>query len=178
MTVRLVYETHSISTDNEAGVATGWRPGELSGRGRAGASELGERRREDGIDVVYTSDLRRAVQTAAIAFEGSPIPRVQDARLREVDYGEWTGMDVEKLHATRADHVDHPFPGGQSYRQTTDAFAAFLDHLRREHDGRRVLVIAHAAQRYALAHLLDGVRLEDAVVAPFDWRPGWEYVLD
>jgi broad specificity phosphatase PhoE len=177
VTVELVYETHCFSTDNEAGIATGWRPGELSAQGRINAQALGDRRRDDGIDVVYTSDLRRAIETAEIAFAGSPIPLVQDARLREVDYGDWTGMPVDKLHETRPDHIDTPFPGGQSYRQATAAHEAFLADLRRERDGQRVLVIAHAATRYALMHLFDGMPLERAVVAPFDWQPGWEYVL-
>lgn len=42
--IELVAETHSISTDDEAEIATGWLPGELSPRGRAPARELGERR--------------------------------------------------------------------------------------------------------------------------------------
>ena len=27
MAVQIIFETHSVSTDNEAGVATGWLPG-------------------------------------------------------------------------------------------------------------------------------------------------------
>jgi hypothetical protein len=34
MTVEIVYETHSVTTDNEAGIATGWLPGQLSDEGR------------------------------------------------------------------------------------------------------------------------------------------------
>jgi len=41
MAISLVYETHSTTLDNEAGVATGWLPGELSPAGRGGARELG-----------------------------------------------------------------------------------------------------------------------------------------
>ena len=53
MSVSIVYETHAISTDNEAGIATGWLPGRLSETGRTGARELGERRRDDGIAAIY-----------------------------------------------------------------------------------------------------------------------------
>jgi len=38
----VVFETHSITVDNERGVATGWLPGELSERGRDVARELGQ----------------------------------------------------------------------------------------------------------------------------------------
>jgi broad specificity phosphatase PhoE len=71
-----------------------------------------------------------------------------------------------------------PFPGGgQSYRDVVDATAGFLDDVRRDHDGERVLVIAHSANRWALQHLLDGRPLEQLVSEPFGWQPGWEWTL-
>ena len=177
MPVDIVYETHSISVDNEAGRATGWLDGELSERGRALAKELGTRRRDDGIDAVFTSDLRRAVETVEIAFEGSPIPIHVDARLRECDYGEWNGMPVARLDAERACRVSQPFPGGESYQQAVDRMAGFLTYLARDHGGQRVLLVGHSATRWALEHLLHGVPLEELVTAPFHWREGWAYVL-
>lgn len=174
MALELVYETHSISVDNERGIATGWLPGELSEHGRRGARALGERRRGDGIACVFTSDLRRAVETAEIAFAGSGVEIRRDDRLRECDYGELNGAPVERLDPRRR-FVDAPYPGGESYRGCVERMRAFLDDVVREFDGRRVLVIAHSAQRWALRHLLEGVPLEDLVDAPFEWQEGWEY---
>jgi broad specificity phosphatase PhoE/GNAT superfamily N-acetyltransferase len=177
MAVDLVYETHSISTDNEAGRATGWAPGELSPRGVELARELGRRRADDGFDLVLSSDLHRAVQTVEVAFAGSDVPRSTDVRLREVDYGELTLAPVDRIDAERLDHVDVLFPGGQSYRDVVDGMSDLLDELARDHDGHRVLLVGHAATRYALDHLLTGRPLEAAVVAPFAWREGWTYRL-
>ena len=95
----VVYETHSTSEHNEAGIATGWLGGALSAAGRRQAVELGERRRDDGIELVVASDLWRAVETAAIAFDGSGIPLRVDWRLRECDYGELNGMPRPLLDA-------------------------------------------------------------------------------
>lgn len=176
MAVELVYETHSISVDNERGIATGWLPGELSAEGRRLAHALGERRRNDGIDCVFTSDLRRAVETAQIAFDGSGVEIRQDARLRECNYGDLNGTPVGELHP-RLRFIDRPYPGGESYRDCVEKMRSFLGDVASEFDGRRVLVIAHSAQRWALRHLLEGVALEELVDAPFDWQEGWEYVL-
>lgn len=85
MAVEIIYETHSITTDNEAGISTGWLPGHLSAQGRREALELGERRRNQGIATVFTSDLLRAVETARIAFPDGRPPIRQDTRLRECD---------------------------------------------------------------------------------------------
>ncbi|MEV0840359.1 histidine phosphatase family protein [Actinocatenispora sera] len=87
MPVEIVFETHALTEDNERGIATGWLPGRLSDRGRSNAADLGRRRRDDGIAAVFTSDLRRAADTARIAFGDSDIPILADWRLRECDFG-------------------------------------------------------------------------------------------
>ncbi len=177
MSIDIVFETHSTSEDNENRIATGWLDGKLSKHGRNQAWELGRRRRHDGIDVVFTSDLGRAVETAAIAFAGTDMPVIRDARLRECNYGELNGKPVPQLDAVRMDHVDVPYPGGESYRQVVSRVSSFLADLARERDGERVLLIGHAAPRWSLDHLLRGVPLEQLVSRPFDWREGWAYTL-
>jgi broad specificity phosphatase PhoE len=177
VTVDIAYETHSWSEDNDRGIATGWLDGRLSERGRRLAEELGQRRRDDGIRVVFTSDLGRAVETADIAFAGTDIPVITDARLRECNYGQLNGMAVSQLEAERMQHIDDPYPNGESYRQVVDRVASFLADLARNWDGARVLIIGHAATRWALDHLLTGVALERLVSTPFDWREGWSYAL-
>ncbi len=175
--MEIIYETHSISTDNETGIATGWLPGELSRAGRALAAELGERRRGDDLEAVFTSDLWRAVETAEIAFVDQDVAIFRDVRLRECDYGELNGKAVALLNGNRAAHIERPWPGGQSYRDVVDQTRTFLTDLARRFDGTRVLIIAHSANRWALQHLLLGERLEDLVDAPFDWRPGRRFRL-
>jgi broad specificity phosphatase PhoE len=178
VSIEIVFETHSTSVDNERGIATGWLPGELSETGRGQAKQLGERRLNEQIATVFTSDLRRAVQTAGIAFGASGIPIRQDARLRECNYGRLNGMPVAQLDSIRARHVDEPFPDGESYRQVVGHMAEFLSDVGREFDDGRVVVVGHTATRWALDHLLQGRALEDVVEVAFDWQPGWRYVLN
>jgi alpha-ribazole phosphatase/probable phosphoglycerate mutase len=177
MAVAIIFETHSLTTDNEAGIATGWLPGQLSERGRGLAAELGQRYRATGIAAVFVSDLARAVETADIAFGDSGIPIYQDARLRECNYGALNGMPAARLAAERARHIDRPYPGGQSYRDVVDATRDFLRDLASRWDGRRVVVISHSANKWALDCLLCGAVLEDLIEAPFGWREGWQYTL-
>jgi broad specificity phosphatase PhoE len=177
VSVEIVYETHSLTTDNERGIATGHLPGTLSEAGRGLAAELGARRLGDGIAVVFSSDLARAVETAEIAFGGTELPVHLDARLRECDYGFLNGRPVSEVQAVRAGHLDEPFPGGESYRQVVERTRSFLRDLEAGWDGSRVLLIGHSANRWALDHLLLGQPLEELVAAPFEWREGWEYVL-
>jgi 2,3-bisphosphoglycerate-dependent phosphoglycerate mutase len=175
MTVRIVFETHSTTEDNENGIATGWLPGRLSAAGREQAAELGRRRAEDGIAAVFSSDLARATETVGVAFAFSLVPVLLEWRLRECDYGALNGSPAADLHAHRRDHLDLPYPGGESWRQAAARVASFVADLTPRWSGQRVLVIGHVATRWGLDHVLNGERLEDLAAADFAWQPGWEY---
>lgn len=174
----LVFETHSITEDNEHGRATGWLPGRLSASGRALAAELGDRRRRDGIAAVFISDLARSVETATIAFARVEISVFHDWRLRECDYGELNGLPATEVHrGGRLSRLDDPYPGGESWRQAVERVGRFLDDVPLRWRGGRLLVIGHVATRLAFDHLLAGHDLEALLAADFVWQPGWEYQL-
>jgi alpha-ribazole phosphatase/probable phosphoglycerate mutase len=177
MGVDLIFETHSISEDNERGIATGWLPGALSTRGRQLAQERGARHRLHPPAVVFTSDLQRAIDTAELAFRGTNIQIRADARLRECNYGQLNGAPVAQLEGRRAEHLQEPYPGGESFDDVVARMASFLGGLAREWDGDRVVVIGHSATRWALDHLLHGLPLVDLVDEPFNWQEGWRYVV-
>jgi 2,3-bisphosphoglycerate-dependent phosphoglycerate mutase len=177
MAIELVFETHSTSEDNERGRATGWLPGRLSPQGREQARQLGQRRTGDRIAAVFCSDLARAAETASLAFAGSAVPVLYDWRLRECDYGRRNGMPAAELHAGRRQHLDRPYPGGESWRQAVTRVGRFLGDLPPRWDGQRVLLIGHVATRWGLDHFIAGIPLEDLLERDFAWREGWEYLL-
>ena len=55
---------------------------------------------------------------------------------------------------------------------------SLVTDLRSRHTGRRVLLIGHSANLWALQHLLDGTPLEQLVAAPFAWQEGWGFKLE
>ncbi len=177
MGTTIVFETHSLTEDNERGVATGWRPGTLSLKGRELAKELGARRNDDGLSAIFTSDLARAAETTSIAFVSTDLPVLQDWRLRECDYGELNGAPDNQVHDDRRRWLDVPYPGGESWRQAVTRVAGFLTDVPTRWDGERILVIGHVATRFALDHYLGGAPLEELVDTDFEWQAGWEYRL-
>jgi alpha-ribazole phosphatase/probable phosphoglycerate mutase len=173
--IELVFETHCPTVDNEQGRATGWLPGQLSEQGRLQAQQLGRRRGGDQITAVFSSDLARAAETASVAFAGSAIPVLYDWRLRECDYGQRNAMPVAELHAGRREHLDQPYPSGESWRQAIARVGRFLADLPLRWNGQRVLVIGHVATRWGLDHIIGGVPLEELIEQNFTWQEGWEY---
>jgi 2,3-bisphosphoglycerate-dependent phosphoglycerate mutase len=176
--IQVVFETHSISEDNELGVASGWNHSKLSPRGRELARELGQRRSHDGIDAVFSSDLRRAAETAEIAFGETAVPILLDWRLRECDYGDLNAGPAAGHAGQRTRFLDEPYPAGESWRQAVARVGRFLEDLPARWAGKRVLVIGHVATRWGLEHQLAGVALEELAEAGFTWQEGWEYTLD
>ncbi len=179
MSITIVFETHSLSEDNERGIATGWLPGRLSAQGRDYAAEMGRRRHGDGISAVFTSDLRRAAETAQIAFGDTGIPVLYDWRLRECDFGERNGTSAAEIREDHERHIDQPYPGGESHRQAVRRAGALLSDLPTRWSGQRIMIIGHLATYRALEHVVNNVALEELMAAEFVWREeGWEYVLD
>jgi 2,3-bisphosphoglycerate-dependent phosphoglycerate mutase len=178
MSIEIVFETHALSEDNERGIATGWLPGRLSARGRANAVGMGRRRRDGGIAAVFTSDLRRAAQTAEIAFGDTDIPILYDWRLRECDFGARNGSPAAEVRGDRLDFCDRPYPGGESHGRAIARVAGFFADLPTRWAGRRVMLIGHLATYRGLKHVVNGLTVQELVEAEFEWRAeGWDYRL-
>jgi 2,3-bisphosphoglycerate-dependent phosphoglycerate mutase len=86
-------------------------------------------------------------------------------------------MPAADLHGARADHLDRPYPGGESWRLAIARVGRFLTDLPLRWDNQRVLVIGHLATRWGLDHFIDGIPLETLMAEDFAWQEGWRYRL-
>lgn len=177
MSTEIVFETHSWSEDNDRGIATGWNHGALSPEGQRLAGDLGSRRRDDGIDLVFTSDLHRAVETAEIAFAGTAVPILKDWRLRECNYGTGNGMPAAELHRDKSRYATTAYPRGESWSTAIARVGWFLDDIARYAEGQRILVIGHVATYWGIVHRLHGTSAERLIADGFTWQLGWEFEL-
>ena len=181
MSVKITYFVHGTTTDNENHIATGWAPGELSELGISQSKELGELVDDKVFAAVFCSDLKRAVDSAQLAF-GENHEIILDNRLREVNYGDLTQTPSDSFKPQMAEYIDNPFPNGESYRDVETRIADFLEYLRNNYEGMHVAVVAHQAPQLALDVLIEGKTWEQAIDEDWrkteDWQPGWDYVLD
>jgi alpha-ribazole phosphatase/probable phosphoglycerate mutase len=174
--VTIIFESHSTSFDNENHIASGHNDIGLSPLGEQQTKELGERYESIRLDAIFCSDLKRSYETAELAF-GEKFPIIQDARLRECDYGDFTQHPSEEVEPLKELHITEPFPNGESYNQTAARMGEFLKDLLKDYDGKKVMIIGHRATQYGLEHWIKGVQMIDAVTAPWHWQPGWVYQL-
>lgn len=144
---------HGVSNWNSENRLCGRTDVPLSDEGRRQAARLAERLRGLAPAALYTSPLRRAVETAEIIAATVSLTPVTDERLVELDYGAWEGktfaevmeQDAEAFRAWDADPGNVPPRGGESGGQALKRVAPFLDELAARHPGERehVIVVCH-----------------------------------
>lgn len=178
--MKLTYFVHSITEDNEKGLATGWMQGNLSKEGIKRAKALQSDLQQRDFDAVFCSDLKRTIVSADLFFEGK-FPTFIDWRLRECNYGEKDGMPAVNFKKNREqDYIDTPYPMGESYKNVEHRIQSFLSdlgHLNFNH----VAIVAHQAPQLALDVLLKSQTWDEAIANDWrktqSWQPGWEYSL-
>lgn len=174
--VTIIFETHATTEDNEAKLAAGWYDVALSPLGESQARQLGERYSDQAFDAIFCSDLQRSYKTAQLAF-GNAYPIIQDKRLRECNYGDMNRAPKTEVEACRENALVTPFPNGESYAETMERMSHFLQDLAVSYEGKTIMIIGHRATQYGLEHWIKGLSLEAAILAPWQWQPGWQYVL-
>ncbi|KKQ26129.1 MAG: Phosphoglycerate mutase [Candidatus Woesebacteria bacterium GW2011_GWA1_37_8] len=181
MSVEITYFVHGTTTDNEEEISSGWKDVGLSDLGKKQSLELIQQIRDKKFDVVFCSDLKRAVDSAKLTF-GDSVKIVEDSRLRECNYGDLNGKPSEIVEPLQEKNVTNKFPNGESYEDVKARIADFLGFLRQNYEGKYVAIVAHKAPQLALDVLLGGKTWEQAFAEDWRkkhaWQPGWDYTIE
>lgn len=141
---------HGETVDNVNRIMQGQTQGRLTLNGIRQAEELRDSMAQACLDAVVASDLRRAVDTAAIIAEPHGLPVTTTPLLRERDWGSFTGRYIPELK-------DEPWPDDiETLDQLKARAAVFLDLMRREHAGQTVLAVGHGIINKAIQAVLYG----------------------
>lgn len=116
--------------------------------GRRQAGELAERLAGNGIEVIVSSDLARAAETAAIVAARLQLDVRKERDLREIDVGSWSGLTLDEVAERfptgfarwRGGEIGHD---GESREQLSRRVVAALLRVGADHAGRSVLVVTH-----------------------------------
>ncbi len=122
----------------------------LNESGREQARLLGRAVAAAPPEALFSSDLIRARQTAAIVAEHVRLEVEVDSRLREVDAGEWVGLTSRELEERYPEGFARYHAGGigwehgETYEEAVDRVTTALKAIAAVHPGSRVLVVTHA----------------------------------
>ena len=180
---------HGETDYNANGTFQGYAPVPLSARGRRQAALVAERLAAVPSRLLYSSDIRRAQETATIIGQRLELPVQPCEGLREWHVGDWTGKPAETytahLQALGAHPVTYVPEGGESQLQTQERIVAQMQEFLRQHAGETLVCVSHGKAIDLLARHVLGLdvmqppsyRIANTSVNIFDFQDGaWEVV--
>ncbi|MBD3360569.1 hypothetical protein GF366_02080 [Candidatus Peregrinibacteria bacterium] len=181
MSVKITYFVHGTTTDNEKNISSGWKDVGLSELGIQQSKDLKDKIKDKKFVVVFCSDLKRAVDSVELTFNGD-VEIIKDKRLRECNYGKYNAKPSEIVEPMQEENITKRFPEGESYEDVKARIQDFLNDLKKNYNGKHIAIVAHKAPQLALDVLLKNKTWEQAFEEDWrktkSWQPGWEYVLN
>ena len=141
----------------------------LNAVGQAQAADLAAQLAGQTFTAIYSSDLQRASCTAQAVGDAVNLPVRLDDRLREIDQGEWEGMDYRDIVRQYAGLMEQRAqaaesfraPGGESIPEVVQRVASAADEIACAHPGGRVLVVSHGVALAALICRAGGISINE-----------------
>jgi probable phosphoglycerate mutase len=175
----LLLVRHGQSSSNAAGRATGEADAALTPLGERQAEATAAVIATRSVAALYTSDLRRAVESAHAIERVTGLTAVRSAALRERSLGELSDLPFKELAARypadwaaiESANLDARPPGGESLRDCSQRLRPFLGEVLARHAGERIVLVSHRMLLDHLLRLLLGVE-ETAPRCTFDTDNG------
>ena len=184
--IRLVLIRHGQTQWNREGRWQGQADPPLNALGRRQARRAALALRGACLDHLYSSDLRRAVETAHIIGAELGLAAIPDARLREIDLGRWQGMlsaDIqtqypEEFRCWHESPLATRPPDGEDLHTLAARVLEAISEIALRHPGRRVGIVAHELPiAVVMAHVrgVDLAQLRDLIPGTGVWQEvSWE----
>ena len=164
--MRFIFVRHGETEWNIQGRYQGQSDIPLSEKGRAQAAALGKRFEGIPVDVVYSSPLQRAYDTARAIAEPKGLPIRLVEGIKELDFGRWDGLTLEMLREQfgdsfmkyRTEPFHYPMEGEGTLNRAKLRVGAALEEIKEEyrHTDKTVVVVAHGGiLKLAIFYLLD-----------------------
>lgn len=147
---------------------------ELTQRGLKQARELGRVLDSGQIDLILTSPLKRAQETARLAKGDREIPVIVLDSLSEFDLGDWEGVHLLELARREPENYHNywndPFKfipaGGESYPELIQRMAEAMEEVYALADTKRAVVITHGMALMAILHIITGTDFKKIMNKP------------
>jgi broad specificity phosphatase PhoE len=125
------------------GYVKGWADSNLTLEGERSAEKLGLLLEDKGIEIIYTSDLGRCVETSKIINKFLKLEIVESKELRERNFGLFNGKPKEEIEKNfNLDDVETIAPEGESFNQAKERAMKFINSLKDKKE-KVILVVTH-----------------------------------
>lgn len=169
MKTRLILVRHAEAEGNFKRIFHGWSDGEITGKGHMQAEKVAERLKDVEMDVLYSSSLKRTMQTATYISEVKKLPIIRTDKLKEINGGDWEGQMWDTLPKKWPDEYDtwenaphlHKMPGGESMEEFQKRLIEEVKHIIDTNKGKSICIVTHGTAIKALICYFKSCELEE-----------------
>lgn len=174
-TIKLVFVRHGESEKNVLKIRSSTKDKwPLTEKGKMHAKNVAKKLSEMGdFDVVISSPIIRARQTAEIISEKLHLPIVFDALISEYEYGNWNDLTEEEMAEKHTDyseykkyekgtqeHFNFKLGGAESRADIVARIKEFLEKIKKEYPGKNLILVSHGGINGAIEMVLNNSELE------------------
>ncbi len=164
----LIFIRHGESVANKDDVCIGHTDLDLSETGRIQAKLTAEYIVKNfKVDKIYSSDLKRAYNTAKAVGDMLGMPVIGEQNLREVYFGQWEYRKIqdlidneEEFKYWKLDISKTKCPGGETVAHMYDRILAAVEKIAKENDGKTVVIASHATPIRAIQCACEGKTMD------------------
>jgi len=160
---------HGEAVSNIKGFVSSWpekSDNPLTENGVEQAKQAAQSILSENIDLIFSSDVLRAKQTAEIIAEQLKKELKLDKRLREIDFGIFNSKPIADFmghFGSREERIKEKAPQGENYEDVLNRIKSFLDETEKTYSNKRILVISHQAPLFILEGLFLGYSLKESI---------------
>lgn len=166
--MKIYITRHGRTVWNEEGKLQGSLDSPLTQEGIQMAKDLSKRILPYNIELIVTSDLKRAKDTSDYIRGNMDIPIWYFEELREMSYGVWDGMKMEEVYEKYGDEFEKfkkdPYNynngSGETYHQLIDRVKMSLEKIK-NCGYENVLIVSHGITVKALRIILENQPFEN-----------------
>ncbi len=175
MKTTMIIVRHAEAVGNRIREFHGWTDKEITDRGVLQAQQVAEKLKNIPVDVIYSSVLKRTMETAGHIARSKDLPIITREDLKEIHGGLWEGMRWDDLVAKYPEEYDiwetkphlHQMPEGESMESFRQRVVNAVEDILQKEDGKKILIVTHGTVIRVLMCWFKGWPVEDIVKVPW-----------
>jgi phosphoserine phosphatase len=160
--IEFFFLRHGETEYNVKKIVQGQLDSPLTEKGKQSAKDNAHFLEEAKFDIIISSDTGRAYETAKIMANILGLEIIKSEKLREVNYGDYSGIKREEIKAKCLQYKkdkDYVFPNGESFQQVYDRVIKFVKSLEGKY--KRVIIVTHHGPLRAIYCYFNNLNFEE-----------------
>jgi len=175
MKTRLILVRHAEAEGNIRRHFHGWTDSPITEKGHIQAKRVAERLKNEKIDVIYSSTLKRTLQTAEYISKVKNLPIIRTDKLKEINGGDWEDESWDVLPQKWPEAYDtwenrphlHRMPNGETMEEFQQRLMDEIEYIINNNKGKNICVVTHGTAIKVLMCYFKGCDLEKMLDIPW-----------